>query len=152
MNESDFLRGQLAAERAHFREILQAVRAGTATVSHSRPVALYIEWARRRLVTQLQAHQTALEALPELPAAARAQLAGMTTALVAVEDAPHPVPATAVQAERLLVLMDAWNESLESLVGQTLRTPHWRQAAHLTADTILEERQLYGAARGAVGL
>ena len=91
MNESDFLREQLAVERAHFREILQAVRAGDAAVSHSRPVALYIEWARRRLVTQLHAHQTALQALPDLAPDTRSQLAVVATALVALED-PHPAP------------------------------------------------------------
>jgi hypothetical protein len=151
MNESDFLREQLAVERAHFREILQAVWAGDAAVSHSRPVALYIEWARRRLVTQLHAHQTALQALPDLAPDTRSQLAVVATALVALED-PHPAPPTAAQAEPLLALLDAWNEPLESLVSKALRTGHWRQAAHLTADTILEERQLYAAARGAVGL
>jgi hypothetical protein len=153
MNESDFLREQLAAERAHFREILGAVRAGDAAVSHSRPVALYlyIEWAQRRLVTQLHAHQTALQALPAVAAETRSQLAVVAAALAALGDA-HPPQPTAAQAEQLLALIDAWNEPLERLVGQTLRTGHWRQAAHLTADTILEERQLYAAARGAVGL
>jgi hypothetical protein len=36
------------------------------------------------------------------------------------------------------------------MAGSALRIAHWRRAVHLSADTILEERQLYAAARGAV--
>ena len=58
----------------------------------------------------------------------------------------------AAQAERLLAVLDAWTEPLDILAGQTLRIGHWRQAAQLSADSILAERQLYAAARSAVGL
>jgi hypothetical protein len=151
MNESDFLRAQLAAERRHLREILVALRAGSRAGGPARPVALYIEWARRRLIAQLHAHQTALQTSPAVTAAARAQRAVVAGALTAVSEA-DPTQATAAQTGQLLALLDAWNEPLEGLAGTTLRTGHWRQTAHLTADTILEERQLYAAARGAVGL
>ncbi len=56
-----------------------------------------------------------------------------------------------LRAERLPALIAAWSEPLETLAGSTLRITQWRQAAQLSADTILQERQLYGAACAAVG-
>jgi hypothetical protein len=132
MNETDYLRQQLATERTHLREILVALNAATATVRHPRPIEVYIDWAGRRLA-----------------AATRAQLAQVATAAEqagAAKSAPHLHPAA------LLALLEAWNDGLDALAGTQLRIAHWRQAAHLSADTILEERQLYGAARSAVGL
>jgi hypothetical protein len=135
MNETDFIRQQLAAERAHLREILQAVHRGTAAIGNARPVVLYIDWASRRLMQQLAAHQTALAA-PGNGSAAQ----------------PLSVGTAAQRAERLLALLDAWTEPLDTLAGRSLRINHWRQAAGLSADSILAERQLYAAARGAVDL
>ncbi len=60
-----------------------------------------------------------------------------------------------LQGERLLALMPALTQleaSLDALAGGTFRVNHWRRAAQLNADTILEERQLYVAARSAAGL
>jgi hypothetical protein len=135
MNETDFIRQQLAAERAHLREILGAVHRGPAAVGNAAPVVLYIDWASRRLMQQFAAHQSALATLGN-------------------GSATQPLPeGTAVQrAERLLALLDAGPEPLDTLTGRSLRVNHWRQAAGLSADSILEERQLYAAARGAVGL
>lgn len=142
MNETDFIRAQLAAERAHLRGILEAVRAGTLEVGLARPAADYIEWAGQRLVAQLNAHRRALEALPATGADARAQLASLAGAAARL----------AGNGNGLLALLDAWSDSLDSLAGRTLRVSHWRQAAQLSADTILEERQRYAAARGAGGV
>ena len=149
MNETDFIRQQLAAERAHLREILQAVHRGTAAFGNARPVALYIDWASRRFVQQLAVHQTALAALDNGSAAQ--PLSAVSAALSKVV-ANATERQSAQRAERLLALLDAWTESLDTLAGRSLRVNHWRQAAGLSADSILEERQLYAAARGAVGL
>jgi hypothetical protein len=143
MQETDFIRQQLAAERAHLREILRAVPAEPGPVKPARPVSTYIEWAGRRLLEQLSAHCTALQAEPTIGAGMRAQLAAVEAAAARALD---------IQATRLLGLLDAWSEPLDALAGATLRTSHWRRVAHLSADTILEERQLYAAARGAAGL
>jgi hypothetical protein len=147
MNESEYLRQQLATERAHLREILQAVRAGTAGVGNARPVADYIDWASHRLVAQLSAHCVALQSGSGTAAETRAQLNKVSGAMsAATATAPHGV------AEPLLALLDAWSDSLDSLAGHTLRAAHWRQAAQLNADTILAERRLHAAARAAAGL
>ena len=150
MNETDFIRQQLAAERAHLRDILLAVQQGTAPARAARPVVAYVEWASRRLLNQLSAHRRALQAVPAIAAATRAQLGEVATAAShAVEAAAAPLN---VQAKGLLALLEAWSDSLDAVAGATLRIGHWRLAARMSADTILEERQLYAAARGAAGL
>jgi hypothetical protein len=151
MNETDFIRQQLAAERAHLREILLAVHQETGAVRMARPITTYIEWASRRLLTQLGAHDAALQTLPTLGAATRAQLTQVSAAAAQAADADATRPAN-VQVQRLLVLLEAWSDSLDAVAGATLRVGHWRHVAPLSADTILEERQLYAAARGAAGL
>jgi hypothetical protein len=150
MNETDFIRQQLAAERAHLREILLAVR-GHGALKVTRPISAYVEWASRRLVDQLHAHRTALQALPTIAAITRAQLNAVGTAAT---EAAEVAAARSfdVHAKRLLALLEAWSDALDAVAGATLRIGHWRQAAHLSADSILEERQLYAAARGAAGL
>jgi hypothetical protein len=149
MNESDFIRQQLAAERSHLREVLEAVRCDTAAHANVRPVALYVDWVSRRLVQQLAAHQAALELRASPPATLQlARVAAAVSKVTATAAERH----SAAGAERLLALLDAWTEPLDILAGQTLRIGHWRQAARLSADSILEERQLYAAARSAVGL
>jgi hypothetical protein len=151
MHETDFIRRQLAAERAHLREILLAVHQQAGPVNLDRPITTYLEWASRRLLNQLNAHRCALQAVPTIAAATRAQLSEVATA------ASEAVEAAAarslnLQAPRLLALLEAWSDSLDAVAGATLRIGHWRQCAHLSADTILEERQLYAAARVAAGL
>ncbi len=113
MNETDFIRQQLARERAHLQEILGIARTGSAAVRRARPIAAYIEWASRRLLAQLGE------------------------------------PAGTVTPERLLALIETWRERLEPQAGQTLPISHWRRIAPLSADIILQERQLYAAARAA---
>jgi hypothetical protein len=135
MNETDFIRTQLAAERAHLREILAAVQGGTPAMADAPSVMQYLEWASRRLGQQIAAHQVALGA-PDQGAAAW-----------------QPAQESAARrAERLLALLETGAEPLHATAGRTLRISHWRQAARLSADSILEERQLYAAARSAVGL
>jgi hypothetical protein len=151
MHETDFIRQQLAAERAHLREILLAVPQALGPVKMAPPVTAYVDWASRRLLDQLSAHRTALQAVPTMAAATRAQLSEVATA------ASQVVEATAArsfdsQAKRLLALLDTWSEPLDALAGATLRIGHWRQVAYLSADTILEERQRYAAARAAAEL
>ena len=135
MNETDFIRQQLGAERAHLREILRAVQRGPATVGNAPPVALYVDWASRRLMQQFTAQQTALAA-PGNGAAPQALSEGTA----------------AQRAERLLALLEAGTAPLDTRAGRSLRVNHWRQAAGLSADSILEERRLYAAACRAVGL
>jgi hypothetical protein len=149
MNETDFIRQQLAVERTHLREILLAVRRQAAPANLARPVSAYIEWAGRRLVSELNAHCAALQAVPTLVAAPRAQLREVAAA-AAHAGGPATGRAPDEHAQRLLVLLDAWRDCLDALAAATLRIGHWRQAAHLSADTILEERQLYAAARVAL--
>jgi hypothetical protein len=124
MNEIDFIRQQLALERTHLQEILRAVCHGSAALRNSRAVADYIDWASRRLAEQLDADARTQ----------RAKLSG------------------AAQDEHLLAQLGAWSEPLESQAGHRLRITYWRQVARLSADTILQERQLYAAARAAAGL
>ena len=151
MNETDFIRAQLAAERAHLRDILEAVRAATLEVGQARPAADYIEWAGQRLVAQLDAHRRALQALPATGADTRAQLARLAGAAGRLAEHGTGRPLHEV-AEQLLAALDAWSDSLDAFAGRTLRIGHWRQAAHMTADSILEERQRYAAARGAAAV
>jgi hypothetical protein len=144
MNETDFIRQQLAAERAHLREILEAAREGSGTIRQTRPVEQYIEWASGRLVTQLRAQLTALQAAgaggPALGPDELAKLEKISTA------------ATRSTDTRLLESLASWGDALDVMASKSLRIGHWRAAAQLTADTILEERQLYFAARDAAGL
>jgi hypothetical protein len=151
MNETDFIRQQLAAERAHLREILLAVPQGTGPAKVAPPVASYVEWAGGRLLNQLSTHRGALQAVPTIAAATRAQLTEVGTAATEALEV-SAAGASSIQAQRLLALLDAWSDSLDAVAGATLRIGHWRQAANLSADTILEERQLYAAARRAAGL
>ncbi len=62
MNETGYLRQQLALERAHLLEILLAVRRGSDVVRSSRPVIEYIDWAAGRLVRQLTVRRVAQRA------------------------------------------------------------------------------------------
>jgi hypothetical protein len=151
MNETDFIRQQLAAERAHLRDILLAVRLQSGPASVARPVTAYIEWASRRLLNQLDAHHSALQAVPTIGAATRAQLTEVCAAATAAGDA-GAARSFNLQAGHVLALLEAWSEPLDAVAGATLRIGHWRRCAQLSADTILEERQLYGAARAAAGL
>jgi hypothetical protein len=150
MNETDFIRQQLATERAHLREVLLAVRRETAPGTLARPLSTYIEWSSRRLLNQLSAHGGALRAVSSLAAATHAQLSEVATAVTHAQAASGHAPD--VHAQRLLALLESWSEPLDALAGATLRIGHWRQAAQLSADTILEERQRYAAARAAAGL
>jgi hypothetical protein len=149
MNELDFIRRQLATEHAHLREILEAVQRGTAASGTARPVAAYIDWASRRLRQQLAAHHSALAALGS---DAAEQPLGRVAAALDTVGTGTPTRQPAQRAPRLLALLDAWTEPLDTLAGGSLRISHWRQAARLSADSILEERQLYAAARSALGL
>ena len=151
MNETDFIRQQLAAERAHLREILLAVRRENGAAEVARPVTAYVEWASRRLLDQLGAHRTALQAMPMIADATHAQLTEVSNAATAA-GAAGTTPSFGLQAGRMLTLLEAWNEPLDAVAGATLRIGHWRRCAPLSADTILEERQLYAAARAAAGL
>ncbi|HTY93924.1 MAG TPA: hypothetical protein VMC02_08550 [Steroidobacteraceae bacterium] len=149
MNETDFIRRQLAAERAHLREVLEAVCEGDAGSASSGPVAVYVDWAGRRLLEQLAGHQAALRAAPSLSGDTQAQLLQVAEAASRVtQTAARPLQ----RAQRLLQLLDAWSDGLDELAGRTLRIAHWRRAAHLNADAILEERRLYAAARLAMGV
>jgi hypothetical protein len=151
MNETDYLRAQLALERAHLQAILQAVRHGSPALRNARPIADYIDWAGRRLVGQLDAQRQALLAATVSSADGRAPLERLSGAAAAVSDGAAASPAD-LKAERLLALLAAWSDPLEALAGSTLRVTQWRQAAQLSADTILQERRLYTAACAAAGL
>jgi hypothetical protein len=130
MNETGYLRAQLALERAHLQVILQAVRQASPTEQAARPVADYLDWASRRLVSQL------------------ARLSGAA----AVRSDGAPAPSDDVGAEHALALLTAWSDQLEALAGRTLHITQWRHIAQLNADSILQERQLYAAACAAAGL
>ncbi|HTC51575.1 MAG TPA: hypothetical protein VK700_06540 [Steroidobacteraceae bacterium] len=148
MNETDLIRQQLRLERTHLREILRALGPPTASERPAHPVAVYIDWAGRRLIEQLLAHQTALQQAAALDPALQGALAAASSAARQA----HNGAATAAHlpAQDLLAALDAWSEPLDAAAARALRIAHWRLAARLNADTILEERQLYAAARAAV--
>jgi hypothetical protein len=149
MNETDFIRQQLTVERAHLREILHAVRRSSGA-RPPRAAAAYIDWAGRRVLNQVQAHCTALQAAHvEAQFQAPLEQVAATAAQAVPGEAPR---ATHLSVEALLAVVEAWSEPLDALAGRTLRTAHWRKAAQLSADTILEERQLFTAARSSAGL
>src|SRR5580692_2373275 len=75
MNETDFIRQQLHLERTHLREILRALRQASAADRPAHPIALYIDWAGRRLINQVLAHQAALQDAAALDPALQGQLA-----------------------------------------------------------------------------
>lgn len=147
MNEVDYIRQQLQTERSHLREILQAVRQA-GPLKNSRAVTTYVDWAVRRHLSVLDAHIGALESTAAPPvhselSKAAASVRGMDTA---------SGQTLALRAERILAVLDSWTDALEATAARALRVAHWRQAARLNADSILEERQLHAAARGALGL
>jgi hypothetical protein len=149
MNETDFIRQQLHLERTHLREILRALRQASAADRPAHPIALYIDWAGRRLINQVLAHQAALQDAAALDPALQGQLA---EASGAARQAQNGTTGSGhLRAEGLLGMLEAWSEPLDAAAARALRITHWRRAAHLSADTILEERQLYAAARGALG-
>jgi hypothetical protein len=148
MNETDFIRQQLATERAHLRELLQAVRQASGSHAAAHPVALYIDWAGRRLIDQVEAHRAALRGSATLNPAMQTQLVAAATAAKLAQSSAGALP---LRAEQLLSVLDAWSDPLDAAAASLLKVTHWRQVAHLTADTILEERQLYAAAHGAAG-
>ena len=126
MNETDVIRRQLALERAHLREILQVAAGLGPGVEPPAAVSAYMDWAAPRLVRQLAAHGRAPGRVPEA--------------------------AVAGTAAQLRTLLEGWSAELEALAGGSFPVAHWRQAAGLSADTILEERRRYAAARLAAGL
>ena len=151
MNETDFIRQQLATERDHLRDILHSVRIGTVPCANAGPVMRYVDWAGQRLLQRIEAHRQALDAASGVGPDTRALLARVTAAAATAAEAATQRPPHR-QAEQLLALLEAWNESLETAAGKSLRIAHWRAAGHLSADSILEERQLYAAARAAAGV
>lgn len=148
MNETDFIREQLRLERTHLREILRAWRQTGAGEPPQHPVALYLDWAGRRLIDQVLAHHTALRDAGTLDPALGPALAAATSAARQAQNGT--ASAAHLRAEALLALLEAWSEPLDVAAGRALRIPHWRRAAQLSADSIIQERQLYAAARGAV--
>jgi hypothetical protein len=150
MNEIDFIRQQLASERAHLREILEAVRAATPASPLPHPVTVYLDWARQRLPAQLLEHRAALASIPDVDPEILCGLARVAEASSRVSETDPEQPTR--MADPLLALLDTWSEALDTLAGRTLRIAHWRKATHLSADSILQERQLYAAARSAAGL
>lgn len=146
MNETDLIRQQLQLERTHLREILRALGEAAGSDAPAHPVAVYIGWAGRRLIEQVLAHHTALEDAGTLDPALSGQLHALTRA---ARQARSRATA-ALPAAELRALLEAWSEPLEAATARVLRVPHWRRAAQMTADSILEERRLYGAARAAV--
>jgi hypothetical protein len=149
MNETDFIRQQLHLERTHLREILQALREASAADRPAHPVALYIDWAGQRLIDQVLAHQAALQDTAALDPALQGPLAEATGAARQAQNGT--AGGGHLRAEGLQALLDAWSEPLDAAAANALRINHWRRAARLSADTILEERQLFAAARGAMG-
>jgi len=160
MNESDYLRQQLAAERAHLRQLLAALRTGPSQALAAR--AHYLAWATPRLLAQYGRH---LDLLPGRLAARRQTLppqaiAGISTAtraatatlaqLQAALDSPQEArlaQALAAHLAPLATLVKAWDEPLEQLAADCYRIEDWRRAAQLRADDILRERQLFAAAQ-----
>ena len=138
MNEAEFIRQQLRLEEGHLRALLQTY------VSSERPaqaLTLYVHWAGARLIERVLAHETALQGCPALDAALRAALAQALTSARRARCAQG-----AARAEQLLALLGAWSEPLQAAATGLLPTPHWRRVGQLSADSILEERQLYAAA------
>ena len=128
MNESEYLRRQLATEREHLRAVLDARHAASVPASAG---ADYLAWAAPRLLALQDRHLQLLSA--RLPAQALPP-AGRIQADTPPDDAA-------------LAALLAACETLEALAAGCYRIEDWRQAAQLRADDILRERQLYAAAR-----
>ena len=118
MNESDYIRQQLRAERSHLREVLELAPQAPATALAARD--RYLAWGARRQHEIQQRH----------------------LALLAAKAIQVRTASSAVLSNLL-----AATEELESLADPVYGIADWRRAAQLSADAILEERRLYGAAR-----
>jgi hypothetical protein len=136
MNESDYLRQQLATERAHLRELLALPRRNAVQT----PGEHYLAWATPRLLAVYERHRALLPrrlaataVAPPLPGIDRISTGAGT------DDAA------------LAALLAAWDTQIEQPAAACYRIEDWRQVAQLRADDILTERRLYSAARAAHG-
>ena len=118
MNESEYIRQQLRAERSHLREVSELAQAAPGAALAARNG--YLAWGAQRQREIQQRH-----------------LALLATKAIEVR---------AVSSAALSNLLAA-AEALETLAEPVYGIADWRRAAQLSADTILEERRLYGAAR-----
>lgn len=128
MNESDYLRKQLSAERAHLAAVLERLRVHPEHAGAGE----YLAWAAHRLRAVYERH------LILLPArlAARAL-------------PPPTLPRLGnggADSTAMTKLLLSWDSAIETPAASCYRIEDWRQVAQLRADDILKERQLYAAA------
>jgi hypothetical protein len=152
MNEIQLLRAQLAAERRHVLAVASACadahRAappqGTPTLAalseaSTAYVALVVDWfaARDARLTALGTHLPPGEALGH-------------EALEKIRAGANPAEAWGACAALLSGAWDSRRAAIEALCGANRRVTDWRAFAGIDANSIHEERALYGRVRAAL--
>jgi len=153
MNEIQLLRAQLAAERRHVLAVASTCAGahGRAATSRETPtlaalsdasttyLALVVGWFEAR-----DARLTALGTqLPPGEALGR-------EALEKIRAGAHPAEAWGACAALLGGAWDSRRGAIEALCAANLRVTDWRAFAGIDADSIHEERALYGRVRAAL--
>jgi hypothetical protein len=153
MNEIQLLRAQLAAERRHVLAVAstcagahrRAATSGEAPTlaalaeASTRYLALVVGWfeARDARLTALGAHLPPGEALGR-------------EALGKIRAGANPAEAWGAGAALLSGAWDSRRAAIEALCDANPRVKDWRAFARIDADSIHEERALYGRVRAAL--
>jgi len=155
MNEVQLLRRQIGTERAHAREARAiAAAAGTATQammgrnknlnpSISNRYVKYIEYCMRMESTRALGHIARLATHSPLVAGEEAALARLRRTLEQHVPLDGTVGSVAQYVSLLCDLVDA-SEALERFTERRYSVEDWRAVAQVNADSVLEERKLWG--------
>jgi len=154
MNEVQLLRRQIGTERAHAREAGAIAAAGTATqamMGRNRNITTYIsnryvkyiEYCMRIERTRALGHIARLAAHSPLVAGEEAALARLRRALEQHVPLDGTVGSVAPYVSLLCDLVDA-SEALERFAERRYSVEDWRAVARVDADSVLEERRLWG--------
>lgn len=164
MDELALLRDQVATERRHFAALKQACRAALQAggdadglAAACRAAAGYFSYSARRLHAQDQAHCLLLR--PRVPRGDIADHALLDDleetlrrsrgALQALEAAADPVAGTRNYLDFIDDVLGKRRHGLEHLFRAHYTIDDWRASSFVDADSILEERERFAAARGA---
>jgi hypothetical protein len=148
LNEVQLLRQQLRTERQHGRAV--AALCERLTLDNSFSYDTIVRYYLDKECSRAAAHLTRMSASPALTGAESAALAQLERALgapasagVPLARAPASRPAAARCAALLLDLIAA-AERVETLVERRYSIEDWRDVARVDADSMLEERRLWG--------
>lgn len=151
MNELQLLRKELAAQRRHARE-LSISRVESATYDEYLALIIGLETHRiashlARLRPRLDMSETERRLLErctsEFERLTAQASASCPTAFEGDGHAPGALPSGALTRKADLVMrLSALSEELETIAVSRYGIEDWRRAAHVDADSILEERRL----------